>query len=59
MDRPIPYALCQAAGDLSFKVGDRIELLQRTESAEDWWTGKINGAKGVFPGKLSPGFEGR
>lgn len=40
----------QAAGDLSFSVGDRIELVERTGSAEDWWTGRIDGRQGVFPG---------
>jgi len=40
----------QADGDLEFKAGDRIELVERTGSVEDWWTGKINGRQGVFPG---------
>lgn len=40
----------QADGDLDFKAGDRIEVVERTESAEDWWTGKVNGRQGVFPG---------
>lgn len=40
----------QAEGDLDFKAGDRIELLERTASTEDWWTGKLNGKQGVFPG---------
>ncbi|KAL4399235.1 BAR adaptor protein Hob1 [Malassezia pachydermatis] len=39
-----------ADGDLSFKAGDRIEVLQRTPSTEDWWTGRLNGVQGVFPG---------
>lgn len=42
--------VAQADGDLSFKTGDRIELLEKTASAEDWWTGRVNGKKGVFPG---------
>ncbi|KAJ2035555.1 BAR adaptor protein Hob1 [Coemansia sp. RSA 922] len=37
-------------GDLSFKEGDRIELVHRAESKDDWWTGKLNGVEGVFPG---------
>jgi amphiphysin len=41
----------QADGDLSFKTGDRIEIVEKTESAEDWWTGRLNGQQGVFPGK--------
>ncbi|KAF8633952.1 hypothetical protein AX15_001134 [Amanita polypyramis BW_CC] len=40
----------QTEGDLSFSVGDRIELLERTASTEDWWTGRLNGKQGVFPG---------
>ena len=48
----------QAAGDLSFKAGDRIEVVEKTDSAEDWWTGKLKGMRGVFPGRclLPPGF---
>jgi amphiphysin len=40
----------QAAGDLGFLTGDRIELVERTGSVEDWWTGKLDGRQGVFPG---------
>ncbi|KAI0045758.1 BAR-domain-containing protein [Auriscalpium vulgare] len=40
----------QADGDLEFKTGDRIELVERTNSEEDWWTGKLNGKQGIFPG---------
>ncbi|KAL0945539.1 hypothetical protein HGRIS_014701 [Hohenbuehelia grisea] len=40
----------QADGDLSFRTGDRIEIVERTTSAEDWWTGRVNGQQGVFPG---------
>ncbi|THG94135.1 hypothetical protein EW026_g7274 [Hermanssonia centrifuga] len=42
----------QADGDLNFKAGDRIEVVERTESAEDWWTGRVDGRQGVFPGEL-------
>lgn len=42
--------VAQADGDLSFSVGDRIEIVKRTPNAEDWWTGRLNGAEGVFPG---------
>lgn len=41
----------QADGDLDFKVGDRIEVVERTDSAEDWWTGRLDGRTGVFPGE--------
>ncbi|KAJ6569581.1 hypothetical protein B0H19DRAFT_1209479 [Mycena capillaripes] len=40
----------QADGDLSFSTGDRIEVVERGASAEDWWTGRLNGRQGVFPG---------
>lgn len=40
----------QADGDLSFRAGDRIEVVEKTASSEDWWTGKLNGVQGVFPG---------
>ena len=40
----------RAEGDLSFKAGDRIEVIKRTPSAEDWWTGRLHGIEGVFPG---------
>ncbi|KAJ9478175.1 Reduced viability upon starvation protein 167 [Pseudozyma hubeiensis] len=39
-----------ADGDLSFNAGDRIEVTERTASTDDWWTGIVNGQKGVFPG---------
>lgn len=42
----------QADGDLDFKTGDRIELVERTPSQEDWWTGKLHGKQGVFPGEF-------
>ena len=48
----------QADGDLDFKAGDRIEVVQKSDSTEDWWTGKLNGRQGVFPGKLSPHSDG-
>lgn len=40
----------QAEGDLSFKKDEKIELVNRTEDANDWWTGKLRGVVGVFPG---------
>ncbi|KAI7824530.1 hypothetical protein BX661DRAFT_144852 [Kickxella alabastrina] len=42
--------VAQAQGDLEFKEGDRIELLKRTEAKDDWWTGRLRGVVGVFPG---------
>lgn len=54
--RPMVIALydydAQQAGDLSFRKDDRIEIVERTANADDWWTGKLNGQQGVFPGNL-------
>lgn len=41
----------QAEGDLSFSAGDVIEIVQRTQNENEWWTGKIHGKQGQFPGK--------
>ncbi|ODQ52707.1 putative BAR adaptor protein RVS167 [Saitoella complicata NRRL Y-17804] len=41
--------VAQAAGDLSFSAGDRIEVLRRTDDVNEWWTGSLGGAEGVFP----------
>ncbi|KAF8588489.1 BAR-domain-containing protein [Ramaria rubella] len=40
----------QADGDLDFKTGDRIKIVEKTASQDDWWTGQLNGKQGVFPG---------
>lgn len=40
----------QAAGDLSFRQGDVIKIIQRTPDQNGWWTGDLNGVQGVFPG---------
>jgi amphiphysin len=40
----------QADGDLSFQTGDLIEIIQRTQNENEWWTGKVNGKQGQFPG---------
>lgn len=42
--------VAQAEGDLSFKKDDKIEIIQKTTDTNDWWTGRINGLTGVFPG---------
>jgi lipid-binding SYLF domain-containing protein len=39
----------QQDGDLSFREGDIITIVQKTESQDDWWTGKVNGRQGIFP----------
>lgn len=40
----------QAEGDLSFLTGDVIEIVTRTQNENEWWTGKVRGRSGQFPG---------
>jgi amphiphysin len=42
----------QAHGDLSFSTGDVIEIVRRTNNENEWWTGKIDGRQGQFPGMI-------
>jgi len=46
----------QAEGDLSFRAGDVIEIVQRTANENEWWTGKVHGRQGQFPGRSIPPF---
>ena len=39
----------QGQGDLAFREGDRIKVVKKTESTEDWWEGELRGVKGSFP----------
>ncbi|KAL2401316.1 hypothetical protein ABEF93_004909 [Exophiala dermatitidis] len=39
----------QGEGDLVFREGDRIRVLKKTESTDDWWQGELRGVKGAFP----------
>ncbi|KAI3405706.1 hypothetical protein KGF56_001312 [Candida oxycetoniae] len=39
----------EQSGDLPFKKGDVIDILKRTETVDDWWTGRNNGVTGIFP----------
>jgi SH3 domain-containing YSC84-like protein 1 len=39
----------EQAGDLSFKKGEIITILKRTENESDWWTGRIGEREGIFP----------
>lgn len=41
--------LGQSQGDLSFKEGDLIQVVKKTDSTDDWWEGKLNGVLGSFP----------
>lgn len=43
----------QAEGDLSFAAGDVIEIITRTSNENEWWTGKLAGKEGQFPGSSS------
>lgn len=40
----------QAAGDLSFATGDVIEIIEKGATENEWWTGRLNGRQGQFPG---------
>ncbi|KAF2278861.1 reduced viability upon starvation protein [Westerdykella ornata] len=40
----------QAEGDLSFLTGDVIEIVTRTQNDQEWWTGRVRGKTGQFPG---------
>ncbi|KAI1417169.1 hypothetical protein F5Y13DRAFT_81253 [Hypoxylon sp. FL1857] len=39
----------QSAGDLSFNEGDRIKIVKKTGTDQDWWVGELDGVKGSFP----------
>lgn len=39
----------QGEGDLVFREGDKIKVLKKTESTDDWWQGELKGVKGMFP----------
>lgn len=43
-----PYH-AQLTCDLSFKPGDKIEVLTQTDTQDDWWEGRCNGRIGIFP----------
>lgn len=39
----------QQDGDLPFKKGDVITIIQKSDSTDDWWTGRIGNVEGIFP----------
>lgn len=39
----------QGEGDLIFREGDRIKVVKKTESTDDWWQGELRGIRGSFP----------
>lgn len=46
------YAAAQE-DDLDFRAGDVIEIITRTNNANEWWVGRLNGRQGQFPGEQS------
>lgn len=36
-------------GDLGFRKGEIITIVKRTDSKNDWWTGRIGEKEGIFP----------
>ncbi|KAF0269967.1 hypothetical protein FOG51_03557 [Hanseniaspora uvarum] len=36
-------------GDLGFNKGDIINIIKKSDSTNDWWTGEKNGNEGIFP----------
>ncbi|KAG5945455.1 hypothetical protein E4U53_006703 [Claviceps sorghi] len=36
-------------GDLGFRKGEIITILKKTDSDNDWWTGRIGSRHGIFP----------
>jgi len=39
----------EQSGDLSFKKGEIITILKRTDNETDWWTGRVGSKEGIFP----------
>lgn len=39
----------QETGDLSFSEGDKIKVIKKTDSTDDWWDGELKGHRGRFP----------
>jgi amphiphysin len=39
----------QGDGDLSFREGDRIRIVKKTATDQDWWVGELDGIRGSFP----------
>ncbi|KAI1001488.1 hypothetical protein K3495_g6710 [Podosphaera aphanis] len=53
--KPTIYATAQFPfeaqndGDLSFRDGDVIKVIKKTDSEDDWWEGELRGLRGTFP----------
>jgi lipid-binding SYLF domain-containing protein len=39
----------QRSDDLSFRKGDLITIVRKTDNQNDWWIGRLNGRTGNFP----------
>lgn len=39
----------QESDDLAFEEGDRIKVVKKTDSTDDWWDGELRGVRGRFP----------
>ena len=39
----------QGQGDLVFREGDKIKVMRKTDSTDDWWEGELKGVQGSFP----------
>ncbi|GME77707.1 unnamed protein product [Ambrosiozyma monospora] len=39
----------EQSGDLPFKKGDVITIIQKSDSTDDWWTGRVGTTEGIFP----------
>ncbi|KAL0937862.1 sh3 domain signaling protein [Colletotrichum truncatum] len=43
------YDFAGGNGDLSFREGDKIKIIKKTQTDQDWWVGELEGTKGNFP----------
>lgn len=39
----------EQSGDLPFRKGDVITIVQKSGTTDDWWTGEVGGKQGIFP----------
>ncbi|KAK9459222.1 uncharacterized protein V1516DRAFT_666497 [Lipomyces oligophaga] len=39
----------EQSGDLGFRKGDMITIVKKSNSKDDWWTGRKDGKEGIFP----------
>jgi lipid-binding SYLF domain-containing protein len=39
----------EQSGDLSFRKGEVLMIVKKTETKDDWWTGRIGNKEGMFP----------